>query len=1082
MRALFVSFCLLAILGVSTASGQGIIFNELFNSGGNDEWIELLVVQDNLDIRGWDIRDFSSSGAPQQPLVFSTHDTWSNLRAGTLIIVGRPENTFLEDVDPSDYLLVIKTNNALYFTGNPFLFAGSSDAIQLRTGSALHVIGVSWGAGNAASLPDPKVHFSGSSTSNTSISFNGNSVGQVTGTGNWTVNNATPTRGAGNNVTNAGWITSLRARADGSGIARISPDTLYDGTTGPIQITYIRDTQFSVTDLRILVPPAFEWSRTTNDVSFTNVTGTLSVSGDTVYLTGITFNVDSTVITIQNVTAPERTGFYRFRVQSRQNSYDDVAPSPLIVVFGQPEPIADVKVNDANGVMLRLNELVTIRGIVTVANEFGGPSYLQDNSGGLGVFGSSFSTAVAVGDEVIVTGIVQPFSGLSEIVNPLLHQIVSSGNPVEPLVVTAAQVAGDGVGGLEQYEGLLVRINGAHVTGSGTWTANTNYPLTDISGSTEIRIDNNTNLVGQPIPAGAFDLVCVVGQFITTVPYIGGYQVLPRFTNDIISTGPIFTSFPHETTIEPAHLTISWTTLNNGTSQVRFGTTPAFEMGIAGTPDLTTNHAVSLSSLQPATVYYIQAFSVSGTDTSKATTLIASTASPVQSTGEMNVYFSKSVNTSIAWFQNANGSQNLAGKVITRINNANRSIDVALYSLSGAPGNDIATALVNAKNRGVKVRVICEYDTRNSAAYDFLVGNGIPLITDRFDPSNNGVGLHHNKFFVVDYRGGTPESVWVFTGSWNPTQPGTNDDYQNVVEIQDVALANAYTMEFNEMWGSNTDVPDAAHSRFGARKLDNTPHRFAIGGKLVESYFSPSDRVTSKIVDVLNNADHSIGFALLTITRTDLANAILAKKNAGKAVRGLVDNNTDAGSQYNFLLANGVDMHLKQGSGLLHHKYGIVDAENPSWNSVTITGSHNWSNAAENQNNENTLIIRDGNIANQFLQEFSARYYQFGGTDSIFVSVQEIPGDVPLEFSLSQNYPNPFNPTTRIQYAVPSAGKVTLKIYDVIGREVATLVNGVQTAGSYLADFSAAGLSSGVYFYRLEAGTFVQQRKMLLLK
>jgi len=81
---------------------------------------------------------------------------------------------------------------------------------------------------------------------------------------------------------------------------------------------------------------------------------------------------------------------------------------------------------------------------------------------------------------------------------------------------------------------------------------------------------------------------------------------------------------------------------------------------------------------------------------------------------------------------------------------------------------------------------------------------------------------------VIDYRGGTADSVWITTGSWNPTDPGTNDDRQNLVVIQDVALAGAYTLEFEEMWGSNTDIANSQNSRFGSRKLNNTPHNFVM--------------------------------------------------------------------------------------------------------------------------------------------------------------------------------------------------------------------------------------------------------------
>jgi len=88
----------------------------------------------------------------------------------------------------------------------------------------------------------------------------------------------------------------------------------------------------------------------------------------------------------------------------------------------------------------------------------------------------------------------------------------------------------------------------------------------------------------------------------------------------------------------------------------------------------------------------------------------------------------------------------------------------------------------------------------------------------------------------------------------------------------------------------------------------------------------------------------------------------------------------------------------------------------------------------------------------------------------------------PTEFSLHQNYPNPFNPNTRISWQSPVSSHQTLKIYDVLGNEVATLVNEFRNAGSYEVDFNASALSSGVYFYKLQAGLFVQTKKMVLMK
>ena len=90
--------------------------------------------------------------------------------------------------------------------------------------------------------------------------------------------------------------------------------------------------------------------------------------------------------------------------------------------------------------------------------------------------------------------------------------------------------------------------------------------------------------------------------------------------------------------------------------------------------------------------------------------------------------------------------------------------------------------------------------------------------------------------------------------------------------------------------------------------------------------------------------------------------------------------------------------------------------------------------------------------------------------------------ETPKEFSLSQNFPNPFNPSTSIQYQVSNISQVTLKVYDVLGNEVATIVNEEKPVGSYEVGFNALDLSSGIYFYKLQAGSFVQTKKMILLR
>jgi photosystem II stability/assembly factor-like uncharacterized protein len=99
-----------------------------------------------------------------------------------------------------------------------------------------------------------------------------------------------------------------------------------------------------------------------------------------------------------------------------------------------------------------------------------------------------------------------------------------------------------------------------------------------------------------------------------------------------------------------------------------------------------------------------------------------------------------------------------------------------------------------------------------------------------------------------------------------------------------------------------------------------------------------------------------------------------------------------------------------------------------------------------------------------------------------YSEIVEVEIGIPVEFYLEQNYPNPFNPVTTIKYQIPESEKVTLNVYDVLGNEIARLVNEEKPAGSYEVEFDASGLTSGIYFYQLRTGNFVETKKMILMK
>ncbi|MDZ4757906.1 MAG: phospholipase D-like domain-containing protein [Bacteroidota bacterium] len=646
---------------------------------------------------------------------------------------------------------------------------------------------------------------------------------------------------------------------------------------------------------------------------------------------------------------------------------------------------------------------VTVRGIITNGGELGTSRFVQDGTAGIGIYSTTIGT-LERGDSVEVAGDLGHFNNLLQISNNVTIKVIQKGLPMPaPIQFNYPFNAAFAF----KYEGSLVQLNNVTsiktISGSNcgntpsSFAGNTNYCLNSSSG-TPMRVTNPTagygDIINKNVPSGTFSLVGIISIFNNGTLPGGGTTTDPKYYDTTLTTGfqflvrlyedfvlpplPNFLSDPYAINIGQDSITLSFQTQNDGSTRLDYDTNTALSISV-GDSTLTKNHIYTLKNLTPATIYYLTATSTNANGVSVSRTMRLATAS--KSTGEIRIYFTQPVDNSVATFKNAIYlNKTFADTLINYINMAQHTLDLAIYNINPSGLSDFVAALNNAYARGVKVRVVGDGSTASVglASLDANIG-----VIQRPVQSSN---IMHDKFMIIDANDADPNNAWLWGGSCNLTKAQILADRNNVLFIQDQTLAKAYTIEFEEMFGSNGLKPDAAKAKFGAAKADNTPHEFNIGGRWVEQYFSPSDHTTAHIINTANTANKDEYHCVLSFTRSDIATALRNRAYANVYGAGIVDDTAGspaAVNVFNILAAANVystRMKANNKSSQLHSKYLIVDCNSETSDPIVLTGSHNWSGNAETDNDENTLVIHDDTIANLYYQEFMARYIEVGGT------------------------------------------------------------------------------------------------------
>lgn len=373
-------------------------------------------------------------------------------------------------------------------------------------------------------------------------------------------------------------------------------------------------------------------------------------------------------------------------------------------------------------------------------------------------------------------------------------------------------------------------------------------------------------------------------------------------------------------------------------------------------------YQAKIDDLEASSFYYFQSINIQGSDTIYSKVQLQSSTS--NSTGEIEIYFNNDIKPSVSRGQDPNGvtTAEMESAILSKIEAAQSSIDYCIYNTHR---QSIVNALRNASNRGVQVRVI--FNERLESSNIGISGSEPFETIERL-----GDGLMHNKFLIIDAD--SDDQSWVMSGSTNFTDNQMDIDPNHVIFIQDKALAQAYEIEFEEMWGSDGPVPDRSNAKFGVEKSDNTPHEFIIAGKRIELYFSPSDRVSTKINDAIIQAESAVDAALLIFTKWETRDALEDAIESGTSFRAIIEDQESSEDIISILERAGAEILEHPPQSQLHHKYAIIDEALQNENSKVILGSHNWTHSADTRHDENLLIIHDPEISNIFQQEFEARW------------------------------------------------------------------------------------------------------------
>ncbi len=318
----------------------------------------------------------------------------------------------------------------------------------------------------------------------------------------------------------------------------------------------------------------------------------------------------------------------------------------------------------------------------------------------------------------------------------------------------------------------------------------------------------------------------------------------------------------------------------------------------------------------------------------------------VYESGDVKIYFADST-TKLK--PDRNCSSSICQEILTNINKAQNTIDMAIYGYSSTP--KIEEALKSAINRGVKIRMIYDLDSKGENIYP----DTSKLVSIIPNSKNDGESadaknIMHNKFYIFDNK-------VLITGSANLSHTDMSGFNSNsIVVINSSEVAKIYKNEFEQMYSG----------KFHLEKISQNKHRISLSETEMDVYFSPQDKsITNAVLPLIRNAKKYVYIPTFVLTEKRVTEELIKAKQQGVDVKIIIDalNASIKHSKHKELRMGGILVKTENYAGKMHSKSMIVDDE------YTIIGSMNFSYSGENKNDENLIVIKNPQIA-KFYKEF----------------------------------------------------------------------------------------------------------------